>query len=119
MSADMIKVAVATDDGITSDVNFGRANRFVLAEISGGRIKREGEVITESQSPDIDNPGCHGHDKEYIEGLVKKLNECSYLIVKHIGNFPFRILKSNGINVLEQTGDIDELLGKIAAYTAR
>ena len=42
MSADMIKVAVATDDGITSDVNFGRANRFVLAEISGGKIKREG-----------------------------------------------------------------------------
>ena len=49
MSAGRIRVAVATDDGITSDVYFGRANRFVLAEIDGNKIIREGEILTENQ----------------------------------------------------------------------
>ena len=119
MSAGRIRVAVATDDGITSDVYFGRANRFVLAEIDGNKIIREGEILTENQHHPSNSSGCNGHDREYIEGLVKKLNECSYLIVKHIGNFPFRILKSNGINVLEQTGDIDDLLKRMSVYVTR
>ena len=119
MNAGKIRVAVATDDGITSNVYFGRASRFVLAEIDGDKISRKGEILTENKPHSTEQSGCNGHDREYIEGLVKKLSECSYLIVRHIGNFPFRILKSNGINVLEQTGDIDELLSRMSAYVSR
>lgn len=119
MSAGRIRIAVATEDGITSDVNFGKANRFVLAEIDEGKITRKGEILSDSIMKEDLGSGCHGHDKTYLENLAKELTDCSYLIVRHIGNFPFRVLKSNGINVLEQTGEIDELLIKIAAYVSK
>ena len=119
---DTIRIAVVSSNGIDVDLHFGQAKEFIIYEIGkdGSANKLEIRPIPEKTIHPAQeggrSGGCCFHDDGKIEDMAKTISDCGYLLIEKIGNHPGRLLQREGIYVLEKSGNIEELLGKISQY---
>lgn len=119
---DCTRVAVATEDGIVCNFHFGE-----IEQVSVYGISPDGEVffIERRAFPGkesfgkTEGCGCHGGNQEYLAEVCKSLAGCRYLLVEKAGTAPARILLRNGIEILEQRGNVNELLSTLCRYINR
>ena len=122
MAENRVKVAVATGDGIHSNLHFGEAE-----EVSVYTFRDDGEILLEGKRtfpdrnsfPEPESGGCHAKNEAYLQEVIQLLRDCQYLLVEKIGSFPARVLLRNGIETLEQEGDLRKLLSILYDYINR
>jgi nitrogen fixation protein NifB len=100
-AAEGTRVAVATTDGKNVDSGFGNASRFDIYDVSGGdtRFVRTVHIDTTKQVVGSDHRG-------HIENIADRLNDCSLIVVKEIGEMPSRLLEGRGKTVRTSSGTI-------------
>ncbi len=105
---DVMRVAVASSDGKVVNNHFGRAERFLIVEISpDGASKFCGmrEVL----------PLCSGgeHMEEELDQTMQVLSDCSVVLVSRIGSPMRHALEEKNIAVYELPEAIGDALAKI------
>ncbi len=106
----ILKVAVASGDGIVVNKHFGHANQFLIYEIRDENIS-----YVETRSV---NPVCNrkDHDDEKLENNMDAIKDCSYLLVSRIGYGASVIAEKKGIEPYEIPGIITESIKKLIKY---
>ena len=126
-----VRIAIASHDGLTSDVKFGEISKLYIYEFDDV-LNRFCEVdvryiVDQSEFPDScdGNAGCNGQgngagcqDESHIISIARLISDCEYLLLQKTGMKPARVLLREGISVLEKGGNIDESLLSLSSYVA-
>jgi predicted Fe-Mo cluster-binding NifX family protein len=109
-----MKIAVASDDGITTTGHVGRCEMFLVFDI------KDNEIINKEIRPNSFTMHKNGEHQEnnhqHFEhigrhgGIISGLNDCQYLICCGAGPGLISDLKDNGVDVLL----IDEMEAEMA-----
>lgn len=91
-----MKVAVASKDGISVNVHFGHASRFLIYDIVNGL-----PVFLETRHVDHYCHGQHG-DMSALAKILETIRDCSYCLVAKIGEGPKEKLAKIGIEADER-----------------
>jgi predicted Fe-Mo cluster-binding NifX family protein len=99
-----IHVAVASSDGVTVNLHFGRADRF--------RIYRVTDEAAEFLEERVNAPACSGqqHDDSLLERSAELISDCKAVIAAQIGPGAIDILLYRRIRAFPLTGSIDEAI---------
>jgi predicted Fe-Mo cluster-binding NifX family protein len=110
-----MKLALATDNGTAVNKHFGDAPYFVIA-----RADETGYEVIEQRA----NTGALDMtDKERnhtrFEVTVALVSDCGCVIAAKIGRAAVSELQRAGIQALEQSGEIEDLLARYVKYLAK
>jgi len=99
----VIRVAVATDDGVTVNGGFGNTKEFRMYAVSGGAVTEYGVVRVKEHG------GVYGdaHTKNISDRIVS-LRDADIVIVKEIGPRPMNDLRASGKYVHVAGGDVND-----------
>ncbi len=102
-----IRVAVASSDGVTVNLHFGRAERF--------RIYRVTDDAAEFLEERANAPACSGqqHDDALLERSADLISDCKAVIAAQIGGGAIDVLLFRRIRAFPLTGPIDEALSTL------
>lgn len=105
------KIAVASTDGIVINSHFGRANKFYVYEVGDEDSINFVEIRKVV-------PVCAGgnHDNHLLKKNIDKFNDCKYLIVSRVGEGPLALANSQGIEIHEIPGEIEESINQLIKY---
>ena len=104
------RIAAASSDGKVINQHFGRADNFLIFEISGSRYSL---IERRDVTPLCDNGE---HTEEGLLSAIGALKDCTAVVVSKIGAPAKRALEINGISVFEQPDYINNALEKLTAY---
>ena len=108
----IIRVAVASDDGITVNGGFGNTKAFRMYLVDGTAVK-DGGIITVKE-----HGGVYGdaHTKNIADRMIS-LKDADIVVVKEIGPRPMNELKGSGKYVHVADGNVtDAVRGAVKAY---
>ena len=108
-NGDVIRIAVASDNGTTVNRGFGNASRFVTYTYDGRFEKGEDIVIKKGESV------YGGSHEEHIGNILRKLSRFDVIIVKEIGPRPMAELSSLGKKVVVTSGTVEDALDSVRA----
>ncbi len=101
----MLKIAVATSDGITIDVHFGQASSFHIFDVADDgtyQLLEQRDILPyspeESQS---------GHP---ANATIRQLTDMDVILVNKIGDGPLKSLEGLGIRAYALGGSVDRAL---------
>ncbi len=99
-----IRVAIASSDGQTVNLHFGRADRF--------RVYRITDELSEFLEERISTPPCSGqqHNDDMLEQSALLINDCKAIIAAQIGPGALDILLYHRIRAFPLTGSIVEAI---------
>lgn len=105
------RIAIASSDGESVNIHFGKSNLFYIYSIddeSGYNLIEKRSVV----------PVCQdgSHVKSEMEESVKQFSDCKYVIASRIGPGAAQILTSAGIISMELPGSIDDAILKVWKY---
>ncbi|MDR2421037.1 MAG: radical SAM protein [Oscillospiraceae bacterium] len=110
-----MKLAFATRDGEFVSAHFGRAPFFVIVEINAADYTWDFEPPRETPEPcELGN-----HDSGKLRERVESLSGCNVLFASRVGGYAYNLLTREGIQVLEQTGHIEQLTEDYIRYLKR
>lgn len=95
-----MKVAIPSNDGVNVFKRTGRAEKFVLAEISDNTYKIIGNVANK-HSHEHDDKHSHDEHEHSHDDLVKSIAGCEYLLVNMIGKHLKTDIDKSGINIFK------------------
>ena len=110
-----VRVAVASDDGVTVNGGFGNTKEFRMYAVSGSDIAEAGIVAVKEHG------GVYGdaHTKNINDRIIS-LKDADIVVVKEIGPRPLNDLKASGKYVHVASGDVNEAVrGAMKAYRSR
>lgn len=118
-----MKIAVATEDGITVSQHFGRAPWYLVFNVENGKItettKKEkfvhhhaGDV--HEHSPQAGVHGCDSGSQERHTSMVQSILDCQALIVGGMGWGAYESLKSYNIEPI--VTDVNEAEKAVKLY---
>lgn len=99
-----MQVAIVSTDGINVDDHFGRAERFLIYEISG---KSQALLSIQIVKPLTDKDPSHDFNPGKFNGITDKLTGCERLYCTRIGERPLVELKKLGITAVIYEGPIE------------
>ena len=104
-----IRVAVASSDGRTVNLHFGRANRFRIYQVTDDQC----EFLEER----VNTPACSGqqHDDDLLERTAELISDCKAVIAAQIGGGAIDVLLYRRIRAFSLTGPIDEAFTTLRA----
>jgi predicted Fe-Mo cluster-binding NifX family protein len=104
-----IRVAVASSDGRTVNLHFGRANRF--------RIYRITDAQCEFLEERVSTPACSGqqHDDNLLDRTAELISDCKAVVAAQIGGGAIDVLLFRRIRAFALTGPIDEAVTTLRA----
>lgn len=105
-----IRIAVASNDGVTIDQHFGKADKFLIFEIEGNLTK----LIEERENTPI--CGTNGHAEEKVNDTVRLISDCEVVFVSKIGMGPALALQDKGIIAYEVSAPIKKALERFVKY---
>lgn len=128
-----LRLAVATEDGVTSDVRFKDLHIVNIYEYDPEKeefIFMEQRTVDNKTFQDSDtsvtnSSGCGNgtgngcHDESYIKDIIKVIGDCEYLLLGKIGPRASRTLLREGISVLEKGGKVNESLLQLSSYVTK
>ena len=110
-----MRVAFASNDGVFVSQHLGHSRKFVIADIN--------EISYEYSFAEVrgnDAPCKLGeHDEVKFENSIALISDCKVLFAVKVGNFAKSRLQINGVQVLEKSGFIEELLVEYIGYLKR
>ena len=112
VACDVIRTAVASDDGITVNGGFGNTGSFRKYIVKDDDIKEDGIVTVKEHG------GVYGdaHTKN-ITGRIISLKDADIIIVKEIGPRPLNELRNAGKHVHIASGNVnDAIRNAVKAY---
>ena len=109
--AEKYLVAVASSDGETVNVHYGRAQTFYVYYIDDD----EGYNLVETRSV---KPVCMdgAHNQSSMKQSVARFTDCRYVVASKIGAGASQTLATAGITAMELPGSIDDAILKIWKY---
>jgi nitrogen fixation protein NifB len=110
-----MKLAFAANDGAFVSQHFGRALRFVIAEVDESNYSVRYLETRENETP------CESgeHDEVKFENSVRLVSDCKALFASRVGNRAKARLGVAGVQVIEKAGFIEELLEDYIKYLKR
>ena len=111
LMADKYRVAVASTDGETVNIHYGKSQIFYIYLIDDD----EGYDLLEKRTV---NPVCQDgfHNKAAMESHVQQVADCKYVIASRIGDGAIQSLTAAGITAMALPGSIDEAILKVWKY---
>ncbi len=106
-----MKIAVASDDGVTISAHFGRTRGFVIAEIEGDKIVNK-EYRENTFTGHARGLNVTGHDFNDRHGpILEALKDCKVVISHGMGRRIYEDLRAAGISAfIVQETDVDQAL---------
>lgn len=111
MDKDILRIAVASSDGIVVNNHFGRAKTFYIYEKSSDdteRLIEKRDVIPICE--------CANHDDIKLNDNLEKLSDCDYLLVSRIGYEAANAARQKGIEPYEIPGIISKSIERLVQY---
>jgi predicted Fe-Mo cluster-binding NifX family protein len=104
-----IRVAVASSDGRTVNLHFGRAERFRIYRITDDQC----EFLEER----VSTPACSGqqHDDNLLDRTAELISDCKAVVAAQIGGGAIDVLLFRRIRAFTLTGPIDEAVTTLRA----
>ncbi|MBP5419109.1 MAG: hypothetical protein J6Y72_04805 [Bacteroidales bacterium] len=106
----IFRVALASTDGYTIDVHYGRATDFYIYQY----LTDEWIFVEKRQLAAVCLGGAHESDAMMLR--AHQLNDCQYVVASRIGVGAQASLRQEGIIPIALPGDIMEMLDKIYTY---
>ena len=97
----MLKIAVATSDGVTIDVHFGQATSFHIFDVA------EDGTYQLLEQRDIVPRTSDGHP---ASATIQQLTDMDVILSQRIGDGPVRELEERGIKAFSLDGLLDRAL---------
>ncbi|GMU95839.1 MAG: hypothetical protein HZC46_10595 [Ignavibacterium album] len=107
-----LKVAFATNDGITTFAHLGRAKYFEVIEVKDGKIQSR----ERREKPDFHSGHHHDHNNhgEKHNKIFSLVEDCDYIIAGGMGYGIYDFLSSRGKQAIVTTEkNIDDVLEKL------
>lgn len=101
-----MQVAIVSTDGINVDDHFGRAERFLIYEISGNS---QALLSIQIVKPLTNNDPGHDFNPGKFNGITDKLTGCERIYCTRIGVKPEQELKKLGIESVIFKGPIESI----------
>jgi len=95
-----MKVAIPSNDGVNIFKRTGRAEKFVISEISDSKFKVIKTVANEHSHDHDENHSEEEHGHSHNE-LVKSIEGCEYLIVNMIGKHLKADMDKNRVKIFK------------------
>lgn len=105
-----MKIAVASDDGLSISTHFGRSAGFVIFVAENGEIVKSGYRSNTSghhQEGECNHEQGHSHDQHSHAGFLYILDGCDVVICRGMGRRATVDLKANGITVAITSEPVD------------
>lgn len=103
----IMKIAVASDDGVNVDSGFGNAGVF-KTYIYDGKLKLAGDIIV--SKPDTVYGESH---QKHLSNVIERLSQYDVIIVREIGPRPMNELSEMGKKVVIAKGPIAEAVARV------
>jgi hypothetical protein len=101
-----MQIAVASTDGENVDEHFGRADRFLVFDVKGGKQTLVGErQVTPLSTGDRD----HSFDPARMSGVLDALRDCTRIYCARIGDRPRQELEKTGARAFVGTRPISTI----------
>ncbi len=101
-----MRVAIVSTDGKTVNEHFGRADRFLIYDLT-----KEGPKLLEERASEplsVSNPK-HAFDRERFEEVAYVIGDCERVYVTQIGARPAEELEKKGIKPVLYKGPIGKI----------
>lgn len=109
--ADKYRVAIASTDGETVNIHYGKSEIFYIYIIDDD----EGYDFLEKRSvQSVCQDGFH--NKAAMDTHVQQFTDCKYVIASRIGTGAIQVLTAQGITAMELPGSIDDAILKVWKY---
>jgi predicted Fe-Mo cluster-binding NifX family protein len=108
------KVAIASTDGKKVDMHFGKCDAFTIAEVDASSGEY-GILERRPVPPPCPSCGTHGDNDDAMFAVIGLISDCRAVIVSKIGRWPDSLLYERGIESIEYSGPIDEVLSALLA----
>lgn len=107
-----LRIAVATKDGISTNLNFGHAKSFWVYDVEGGTPKL-------FEKRDVDHY-CHGQhgDQSAMQKILHTINDCQAVFVAKIGDGPTEKLAAIGVEAVDDYA-YEAINDSLLAYAQR
>ena len=105
------KVAIASTDGETVNMHYGKATKFYIYSIDD---EVGYDLVEERQVEPVCQEGSHVISK--MEESVLNFSDCRYIVVSRLGAAASAALASAGITAMELPGSIDDAILRVWKY---
>lgn len=104
-----MKVAVVSSDGKVINQHFGKASRFLIFEIGGGKI----QFIETRDNKPVCGSAEDGHSDNALERTISLISDCGAVLCSRIGGGAEEALMKKGIRPIEAHDFIEEVLRRM------
>jgi len=105
------KVAIASTDGETVNMHYGKAEKFYIYSIDD---QVGYDLVEERQVEPVCQEGSHVISK--MEESVLRFTDCRYIVVSRLGTAASAALSAAGITAMELPGTIDDAILRVWKY---
>jgi predicted Fe-Mo cluster-binding NifX family protein len=105
-----MRVALVSTDGIHIDEHFGKAETFLIYDVSGSDVVKIAE--RKSVPLSIGDPD-HSFDPERFDRVVQPILDCRKVAMTQIGEVPKEKLREKGIEPVVFQGSIADFLNTL------
>ena len=105
------KVAIASTDGETVNMHYGKATKFYIYSIDD---EVGYDLVEERQVEPVCQEGSHVISK--MEESVLRFTDCRYIVVSRLGTAASAALSAVGITAMELPGTIDDAILRVWKY---
>ncbi|MGN0728331.1 NifB/NifX family molybdenum-iron cluster-binding protein [Treponema sp.] len=104
------RVALASSDGNSVDMHYGRAEKFYIYFVG----EQDYDLVEERKT----EPVCLGgkHEVSAMEKSAEKFSDCRYVVAAKIGSGAASSLAKKGVTGMELPGSVDEAILKVWKY---
>jgi predicted Fe-Mo cluster-binding NifX family protein len=99
-------IAIASTDGETVNEHFGRANRFLIYEVSPGK---QTLIMVRDVEPLSTGDKNHPFDPERMARAAEAVKDCKLLYCSKIGDHPRQELEKFGVTSIIGTRQINSI----------
>ncbi|SNX54945.1 nitrogenase component 1 [Thermoanaerobacterium sp. RBIITD] len=107
----IIKIAVASKDGIMINEHFGKASQFLIYKLLGDRVSL---MELRKTNSGISGECCDGEAKDHLDQIADLLFDCSIVYCGKAGHCAKEKLEERGIKVVMAEGSIEKVLHDLA-----
>lgn len=105
------RVAIGSSDGNTVNQHFGRCDRFLIYEVyeEGDYSRIENRIYEYLDTQ-------QGHAENKLRAVAELLDDCSFVLVSHIGPGARAVLYDKGIQALAVNAPIEQALERLTLF---
>ncbi|MDI6605247.1 MAG: nitrogenase component 1 [Thermoanaerobacteraceae bacterium] len=107
----IMKIAVASKDGIMVNEHFGKANQFLIYKLLRDKISL---MELRKTNSGISGECCDGSAKEHLDLIADLLSDCSIVYCGKAGHCAQEKLKERGIKIVESQDSVERVLHDLA-----